>query len=166
MWILFVGWGIAQIGMTNLVQIFIRSGKSATIIGYILSIFSTLLGETIAVAVYADPLTMPFWLLVYPPFALCRIIYIMGIACSSLGCYRSIFHISSEALLCILILYGWFLVFLLSIWLNDQVQQEYGVAQKSKISRFIQRICSLKFGRSQANELVDSEYEIEMKSDV
>lgn len=94
MWVMLIGWGIAQIGMTNLVQIFIASGKSATIIGYILSIFSTLLGETIAVAVYADPLVMPTWLLLYPPFALCRIIYIMGIACSSSGCYTSISDIN------------------------------------------------------------------------
>lgn len=90
MWILLIGWAIAQISMTNLVQIFIRNGKSATIIGYILSIFSSLVGETIAVAVYADPLRMPFMLLLYPPFALCRIIYIMGIACSSTGCYSSL----------------------------------------------------------------------------
>lgn len=95
MWVMFVGWAVAQIGMTNFVQIFIGSGKSATIIGYILSIFSTLLGETIAVAVYADPLLMPTSLLLYPPFALCRIIYIMGIACSSSGCYTSISDISS-----------------------------------------------------------------------
>jgi hypothetical protein len=44
LWIILIGWGIAQISMTNLVQIFIRNAKSATIIGYILSIFSTLLG--------------------------------------------------------------------------------------------------------------------------
>lgn len=123
MWTLFIGWGIAQIGMTNLVQIFIGSGKSATIVGYILSVFSSLLGETIAVAVYADPLKMPFWLLLYPPFSLCRIIYLMGIACSSSGCYRSIFHINGEAVTCLIILYAWFFVFLFSIWLNDQVQQ-------------------------------------------
>lgn len=94
MWVMFIGWAVAQIGMTNFVQIFIRNGKSATIVGYILSIFSTLLGETIAVAVYADPLKMPLWLLAYPPFALCRIIYIMGIACSSSGCYSSLTHIN------------------------------------------------------------------------
>ena len=94
MWIMFIGWAIAQIGMTNFVQIFISNAKSATIVGYVLSIFSTLLGETVAVAVYADPLKMPMWLLAYPPFALCRIIYIMGIACSSSGCYSSITHIN------------------------------------------------------------------------
>jgi hypothetical protein len=44
LWVMLIGWGIAQISMTNFVQIFIRNAKSATIIGYILSIFSTLIG--------------------------------------------------------------------------------------------------------------------------
>lgn len=123
MWLLFVGWAIAQISMTNFVQIFIRNGKSATIIGYILSIFSSLVGDTIAMAVYADPMRMPFLLLCFPPFALCRIIYIMGIACSSTGCYNSVSGFNSEGTLALIILYGWFLIFLFSIWLNDQVQQ-------------------------------------------
>lgn len=123
MWLMFVGWGIAQISLTNFVQIFIRNGKSATIIGYILSIFSSLVGDTISMAVYADPLKMPFWLLCYPPFALCRIIYLMGIACSSTGCYSSVSSFHSEGIMSLLILYGWFFIFLFSIWLNDQVQQ-------------------------------------------
>lgn len=129
-WVVLVGWAIAQISMTNLVQIFIRNGKSATIVGYILSIFSTLLGETIAVAVYADPLRMPIFLLMYPPFALCRIIYHMGIACSSTGCYSSIWDINEESVIIIVILYMWMLVFLFSIWLDSRVQQEFGVAKK------------------------------------
>jgi hypothetical protein len=90
-----IGWGIAQIIMTNFVQIFIRNAKSSTIIGYILSIFSTLIGYTISVAVYPDPFNMPIGLIMYPSFALCRIVYQLGIAGSSSGCYQSIFHINS-----------------------------------------------------------------------
>lgn len=119
--------------MTNFIQIFISNGKSATIIGYILSVFSTLVGETVSIAVYSEGIKMPFSLLFYPPFALCRFIYLMGIACSTTGCYSSIFHLNGEGVECLVILYGWFFVFLFSIWLNDQVQQEYGVAQKSRL---------------------------------
>lgn len=43
-WILLIGWAIALISMTNFVQIFINSAKSATIIGYLLSIFSCFVG--------------------------------------------------------------------------------------------------------------------------
>ena len=137
LWVVLIGWGIAQISMTNLVQIFIRNAKSATIIGYILSIFSTLLGETISVAVYADPLTMPTSLLLYPPFALCRIIYHIGIACSSTGCYQSIFDINEESIKIIIILYLWFLIFLGSVWLDGRVQQEFGVGKGLNIWKTI-----------------------------
>lgn len=66
---------------------------------------------------------------------------------------------------CLVILYVWFLVFLLSIWLNDQVQQEYGVAQKSTIVSFIQKLCNfIKGKKKNGEELGDSEFEIEMKS--
>lgn len=43
-WIILVGWAIAQISLTNFVQIFLNNAKSATIVGYLLSIFSTLVG--------------------------------------------------------------------------------------------------------------------------
>lgn len=92
MWLTLVGWAIAQISMTNFVQIFISNGKSATIIGYLLSIFSTLVGEVIAVFIYAYPLQVPTLMLFYPPFSLCRIIYLMGLACSTTGCYSSVFN--------------------------------------------------------------------------
>ena len=139
MWLMLVGWGLSQIAMTNLVQIFIFNGKSATIIGYLLSIFSTLVGESIAVFIYAFPLQVPLLLLLYPPFCLCRIIYLMGLACSSTGCYSSVASAGGEILTCIGILYGWSLVFLFSIWLDGQVQQEYGVAHKSAMVRIIER---------------------------
>jgi hypothetical protein len=141
MWILLVGWAIAQISMTNLVQIFLKNSKSASIIGYILSIFSTLVGETISMGVYPDPLRMPFVLLLYPPFSLCRIIYIMGIACSSTGCYSSLESLNEEATHIMFILYGWFIVFPFSVWLHDRVQQEYGVAQSIAFSTHISHFC-------------------------
>ena len=43
-WALLIGWAIALISMTNFVQIFINSAKSATIVGYLLSIFSCFIG--------------------------------------------------------------------------------------------------------------------------
>lgn len=43
-WIIFIGWAIAQIALTSFVQIFISNSKTATIVGYLLSIFSTIFG--------------------------------------------------------------------------------------------------------------------------
>lgn len=81
-WITFISWGVAQIAMTSFFQIFIDSSKSATIIGYILSIFSTLIGVTICTTIYPQPMVMPTSLLLYPPFALCRLVFHIGLACS------------------------------------------------------------------------------------
>jgi len=81
-WITFIGWAIAQIAMTSLCQIFINSSKTATIIGYILSIFSTLIGVTLCTAVYPAPMKIPIALLLYPPFSLSRIVFYIGSACA------------------------------------------------------------------------------------
>lgn len=83
LWSVFITWSIAQISLTSLVQIFIDSSKSATIIGYLLSIFSTLIGETISGVVYPLPSEMPLLLLFYPPFALCRALKLIGYACAN-----------------------------------------------------------------------------------
>lgn len=133
LWTVFIGWTIAQISMTSLIQIFITNSKSATIVGYLLSIFSTIIGQVITTLIYPLPFVMPRGLLLYPPFALSRIIYMIGWACSDIsGCYQSITGIHYELGLSILILYGWLGIFLLSIWLNEMVQQEYGVAKMPK----------------------------------
>lgn len=130
LWVVFVGWAIAQIALTSLVQIFINNSKTATIVGYLLSIFSTIIGEVISTLIFPLPMTLPLPMLLYPPFALCRIIYYMGWNCSDTrGCYQSLSGIDGEMSLSILILYSWFLVYLLSIWLDGMVQQQYGVAR-------------------------------------
>ena len=43
-WVTFIGWAISQIALTSFVQIFISNSKTATIVGYLLSIFSTIIG--------------------------------------------------------------------------------------------------------------------------
>jgi hypothetical protein len=123
-WVIFIGWAVAQIAMTSLVQVFITNSRTATIVGYLLSIFSTLIGGVISNVIYPLPMTMPLGLLLYPPFALCRIVFYLGWACSDIsGCYRSLTGINSEMALCIFILYAWFLIYILSIWLDEIVQQ-------------------------------------------
>lgn len=123
-WILLIGWAVALISMTNFVQIFINSAKSATIIGYLLSIFSCFVGEAITTFIYAYPQTVPLPILLYPPFALCRAIYLIGFNCASnSSCFKDLNHVDSEFWTILVILYGWFIVYLFSIWLNEIIQQ-------------------------------------------
>lgn len=93
-WTLLVGWSIAQVSLTAFMQIFINSSKAATIIGYLLSIFSTMVGQAICTAIYPSPSRLPSYLLMYPPFALSRGIYLIGFSCANnSACFQNISHI-------------------------------------------------------------------------
>lgn len=129
LWSVFLGWAIAQVSLAALVQVFIDSAKAATIVGYILSIFSTLVGVAISTVIFPSPMTLPLLLVLYPPFALSRIVFHLGVACAdSRECYRSFAGIDPELSLCITVLYAWLLMFPLAVWLNGVIQQEYGVS--------------------------------------
>jgi hypothetical protein len=98
--IIMLGWALSQISLANLVQVFISKAKTATIIGYVLAIFITLVGEALAVGIFAMPLIMPLCnniidldLRLYPSISLCRLFYKMAFACSNGSCYQSIYEI-------------------------------------------------------------------------
>ena len=44
MGVIMVGWGLSQVSLANFVQVFISKAKSATVIGYVMAIFLTLVG--------------------------------------------------------------------------------------------------------------------------
>jgi hypothetical protein len=144
LWTLFVGWAIAQVAMATLFQIFINSAKTATIVGYVLSVFSTLVGVPVCTVIFPAPMTLPLALLLYPPLALSRSVYLLGMACAdSTECFRSFADATQELLLCLAVLYGWAFVFLLAVYLNEVVQQEYGVARRpalvEKVVKWLRR---------------------------
>ncbi len=93
LFILFVGWSIAQVSLTAFVQIFINNAKTATIIGYLLSIFSGLVSQAICAVIYPYPARLPLGMLMYPPLALARGIYLIGYSCANnSNCYQDISH--------------------------------------------------------------------------
>lgn len=55
LWLLFLGWSIGQVSLTAFMQVFINNSKAATIIGYLLSIFSTIVGQAICTLIYPYP---------------------------------------------------------------------------------------------------------------
>jgi hypothetical protein len=54
-WIILIGWAICQIGMSMLFQVFISNSRAANIIGYLLTIWTNLIGATLSVAMYQYP---------------------------------------------------------------------------------------------------------------
>ena len=59
MMVILVGWALCQVSLANFVQVFISKARSATVIGYVMSIFLTLVGQALAIGVFAMPLNMP-----------------------------------------------------------------------------------------------------------
>ena len=53
--VILLGWILAQIGMSVFFQSFLSSSRSANIIGYLLSIWTCLIGSTLSVALYQYP---------------------------------------------------------------------------------------------------------------
>lgn len=130
LWALFLGWSIAQISLTAFIQIFINSSKAATIIGYLLSIFSTIVGQAICTVIYPYPSQLPLLLKLYPPLALSRGVYLIGNSCANnSSCYNSIFRMDEEIYSIYAALYAWIFMFILSVYLHNIIQQQYGTTK-------------------------------------
>jgi hypothetical protein len=72
-----LGWILSQIGMATFFQVFIASSRAANIVGYLISIWTNLIGATISIALYQYPRTLPDYFLFYPTFAFNRIFYLL-----------------------------------------------------------------------------------------
>lgn len=123
-WIVLIGWIICQIGISMFVQVFISNSRAANIIGYLMTIWTNLIGATLSVALYQYPVEMPFAISLWPTIAFNRIFYLMFINCSSDHCYSSIYGLPDEMLRCIGIIYVSALIFILvGIYLHEVVPQ-------------------------------------------
>ena len=88
-WLILLGWILCQIGMSMIFQVFISNSRAANIIGYLVTIWTNLIGATLSVALYQYPVQMPFLVTLWPTIAFNRIFYLMFINCSADHCYSS-----------------------------------------------------------------------------
>lgn len=88
--IILFGWIICQIGMSMIFQVFISDSRAANIIGYLVTIWTNLIGATLSVAMYQYPVEMPFLITLWPTIGFNRIFYLMFINCSADHCYDSL----------------------------------------------------------------------------
>ena len=72
-----IGWSLSMIGMAAFFQTFLSKSRSANIIGYIVAIWTMMIGSTLSVGVYQVPSEFPGWLQALPPFAFNRLFYLM-----------------------------------------------------------------------------------------
>jgi hypothetical protein len=117
--------------------IFIISKKIITIkiflffnlvIGYILSLWTTILGAGLNLTIFDFPTLMPTWVLFYPAFNITRIFYHLTIKCGYESCINEFGSIPDELQKCIIILYiSAFIYLFLGIYLYEVIPQQFGV---------------------------------------
>jgi len=122
------GWGLSQVSLSFFFQNFFSRGKSAMIGGYLIAMWTGLVGVTFSAFVYPKPILTPVYMRFYPPLAFSRILYNLGNQCSSLQCARGLSDISEETWSCIILLYVGAVIYLvLGLYLDAILPQEFGV---------------------------------------
>ena len=54
--IVYLGWILAQIGLSVFLQVFLSSSRAANIVGYLVAIWTNLVGATLSVAMFQFPI--------------------------------------------------------------------------------------------------------------
>jgi len=128
--IMFTAWGYAQIAMAFFVSPFLGRAQSATITGYVISLWLTVIAITLNNTLYDFPNKMPLSLAIIPTFAFCRVYYRVSHGCGFDTCIYSLEIADEEMWNCIGLMYlvSTILLFL-GIYLHEVVPQEYGVAR-------------------------------------
>lgn len=129
LFLLFFGWGHAVICLGFLVGTFISSRRVATVVGYLVALFGSMMGILICAGIYgnAGPFALggklPIAFLLYPQFSLCRAVYLLNNACSlRVQCYTSaMLTWEDELTRTILSLYIDAVLYLLLAWYFDKV---------------------------------------------
>lgn len=88
-----LGWSLAQIGLAVFFQTFLNKSRSANIIGYLISIWMSMIASSLSIAAYQFPKPSPMWMRMFAPAAFPRIFYLMLSGCSDGKCYGSISNI-------------------------------------------------------------------------
>jgi len=85
-----LGWSLSQIGLAAFLQTFLSKARSANIIGYIIAIWTMMIGATLNIGVYQVPNHYPVWLQAIPPFSFNRLFFLMLSNCSDADCYNTL----------------------------------------------------------------------------
>lgn len=126
-----LAWGICQIGLAFFYVAFINKARTATIAGYMLSIWTPVICVCLNLLVFESIDTenpCPFYLFMYPTFALSRLFYVIAMKCAYEHCIASLNDLNGEMIVCFGIMLVMGIVFgVVGVYLNEVLPQEYGV---------------------------------------
>lgn len=128
--IIFLGWILAQIGLSVFLQVFLSSSRAANIIGYLVAIWTNLIGATLSVAMFQYPIVQPIGFTLWPTFAFTRVFYLLFTYCSMDQCMTSVGSLTDEMITCIIVLYVSAAIFMIiGMYLFEVIPQEFGVSR-------------------------------------
>jgi ABC-type Na+ transport system ATPase subunit NatA len=124
----FLGWGYSQISLAFFFSVFTSKAQNATIMGYVISIWTTILAVALNSTLFEYPNKMPSALHIYPTFSFARLEYLMSFSCGFLTCMSSLSQMMHEAKICLIMIFVMSTVYLLiGLYLNEVLPQQYGV---------------------------------------
>lgn len=127
----FLGWGLCQNSFAFFVSVFINNSQTASLVGYALSIWVSIISNTLNITVYSYPKKQQPLTWIVPNFPFSRAVYLMAYQCSYKGkCYEEFSQLETELVQVIQAIYFDALVYLiLAVYLYQVVPQSFGVAK-------------------------------------
>jgi len=96
--------------------------------GYLLTLWTIFIGVTYATTAYPLPRDIPLAIILFPPFAMTRLLYVLSAKCSGLGCVDGFNEFNEEMWACFIVLYaGAAVILVVGLYLDAVLPQEYGV---------------------------------------
>ena len=113
MLVFFLGWGLCLVSFAFLLSTLISSPRFASVVGYVIALFGSLIGVVICAGIYGDiPLIglnqpVPWYMLLVPQFSMARAVYLMSHRCNhDHECYSTLPSPSDELGRVLLAIYG------------------------------------------------------------
>lgn len=120
----FFGWILSQIGLAMFLQVFLSASRAANIIGYLVAIWTNLIGATLSIALFQYPRELPLSFAIWPTFSFNRLFYLLFTNCSMDQCPKTLANLSPEMWQCITVLYVSFFIFSLAgMYLYEVIPQ-------------------------------------------
>eukprot|EP00742_Colponemidia_sp_Colp-10_P012044 GILJ01013471.1.p1 GENE.GILJ01013471.1~~GILJ01013471.1.p1 ORF type:complete len:1008 (+),score=146.02 GILJ01013471.1:44-3067(+) len=153
-----IGWGLSQVALAFFFSVFISKARTATVLGYLISIVGILVSVAVNTQVYPTPeYVLPTFFYIDPQMGLARAFYVLSSACAfNKVCVTSWPEgvVSTELTRSALSLYlGAVGYFILALYLHQVWPQEFGV-RKSPLF-FISEIRNL-FSKKQKRRSSDA----------
>ena len=121
-------WGFAQIGLAYFFQAFLTNSRTTSVIGYMISLWLTVICTCLNLAMFVLPKEAPYLLNLFPSFGISRIFYYMASYCGYETCIAKFSEINDEVRYALVyMLIGGIILNILGVYLYEVLPKQYGI---------------------------------------